>query len=333
MQDVDLGEHRQLHRHSVVVVELRRALLAGVDEYERFSPLGGCENDVRRLVPLLRAHEDGSPNFECRTMFGARRDDLLEGVKELLRPGADLALLFFAGHGEGEGSDVALCTADGTEHTPGIPFTQILGMVVQSDIPEVVVMLDCCFAGAAGEVPAIGGDASVLRNGVSILAASRGDQTSAETLTGGLYTLHLAGALEGGAADVLGNITLAGLYAYVSESFGPWSQRPTFKANVDRLHDIRRCDPALPLAELRLLPDLFPTFQSEYQLDPTYEPEVEPKGHSNEATFAVLQRYRDAKLLRPVNQPHMYATAMNSGTVKLTLLGQHYWRLAKEGRF
>src|SRR5947209_14326513 len=39
------------------------------------------------------------------------------------------------------------------------------------------------------------------------------------------------GALDGGAADVLGKVTVASVYAYLSETFGPWDQRPTFKAD------------------------------------------------------------------------------------------------------
>src|SRR5207247_4602641 len=122
----------------------------------------------------------------------------------------------------------------------------------------------------------IGGDAAALRSGVSILSASRGDQTAAETAEGrGVFSTYLCGALEGGAADVLGKVTIAGVYAYLSESFGPWDQRPTFKANVDRLHNLRQCRAAVPLENLRRLPEFFATPTTELHLDPSYEPTVD----------------------------------------------------------
>jgi hypothetical protein len=197
-----------------------------------------------------------------------------------------------------------------------------------------VIVLDCCFAGAAGGVPQLGTAAAALRSGVTILAASRSDQVAAETTAGrGSFSTHLCGALEGGAADVLGKVSVAGVYSYLDESFGPWEQRPVFKANVDRLHELRQCQPAVPLPELRLMTTFFPHTAHEYALDPSYEPDAEPHSEEHERLFATLQKYRAAKLVVPVGEDHMYYAAMNSKTCRLTLLGQHYWRLAKEGRF
>jgi hypothetical protein len=211
-------------------------------------------------------------------------------------------------------------------------MSQVLTSIQSSTVAEVIVILDCCFSGAAGQVPQLGSIGSLIRPGVSILAASRGDQTSAETLEGGAFTTSLVAGLDGGAADVVGKVTVAGLYAYITELFGPWDQRPTLKANVDRLHDLRQCKPAVPLDELRSLTTIFSTADSELPLDPTYEPEAEPKGHEHEATFAVLQRCRAAKLVEPVGHEHMYFAAMQSLSCRLTPLGQHYWRLAEKDR-
>ena len=38
-------------------------------------------------------------------------------------------------------------------------------------------------------------------------------------------------------------------------------------------------------------------------------------------------------LIEPVNTEHMYFAAMKSLGCKLTALGRHYWRLAKDKRF
>lgn len=209
-----------------------------------------------------------------------------------------------------------------------------MAKVVTSQVKEIVLILDCCFAGAAGGVPQLDTAATSLRSGVSILAASRGDQTAAETPAGrGMFSTYLCGALEGGAADVLGHTTVAGLYAYLDESFGAWGQRPVFKANVERLHDLRGCRPAVPLDQLRRITELFPTPDAVLALDPSYEPTEEPKDEAHEEVFAILQRYRPAKLVEPIGEEHMYYAAMKSTGCRLTPLGQHYHHLAAENRF
>ena len=170
-----------------------------------------------------------------------------------------------------------------------------------------------------------------------MLTASRADQTSAETPEGrGQFSSFLEGALEGGAADVLGHLTLAGLYAYLSEAFGTWSQRPMLKANVDQLQDIRRCDPAVPLTTLRKLPEWFPEPDYVFPLDPTYEPDKRESGlephPAHEALFSQLQKCASVKLVEPVGADHMYFAAMHSQGCQLTPLGRHYRHIASEDR-
>ncbi len=315
---------------------MKRALLIGVDEYTNFPTLTGCVSDVLALEPLLSQDEDGSPNFDCQVNASVdvtERDELIEALRSLFAPGADIALLYFAGHGAEIDGDVVICSTDGTTSSPGIPLAQVLGFVQSSSVGEVILLLDCCFSGAAGGVPQLGLSTAAIRDGVSILAASRPEQTAAEAPTGrGAFSTYLCGALGGGAADVVGKVTLAGIYAYLSESFGAWDQRPTFKSNVDRLHEIRRCRPAVPLQELRQLPEIFPSADEQVSLDPSYEPTEEPKDDEHEAVFAILQRCRAAKLVEPVGHDHMYYAALYGLSCRLTQLGKHYWRLAEQGR-
>jgi hypothetical protein len=201
--------------------------------------------------------------------------------------------------------------------------------ITRSPVPEVMIVLDCCFSGAAGGVPQLGGDHAVLRPGVTILAASRGDQLAAEEAGRGAFSESFCAALDDGAADILGNITVASVYAYVSELFGPWDQRPTFKANVDRLHHLRQCRPTVPATELRRMLEIFPHPDHELPLDPSYEPDAEPAHKEHEQLFGLLQRWRAAKLVEPVGHAHMYFAAMQSRACRLTPLGRHYWRLVE----
>lgn len=311
--------------------EVKRALLVGIDHYRHFSDLGGCVNDARALESLMARNEDDTRNFDCKLQVGAvAREQLLDDVQALLAGGADFAFLYFAGHGVGIGDDVALATSDGQGYTPGVRFGEVLEQVKASEVKEVMVILDCCFSGGAGTVTALDRNSAVLRTGVSILTASRSDQTSVEFAGRGLFSGYLEGGLSGGAADVLGHVTVAGLYAYLSESFGAWDQRPTFKANVDRLHYLRQCKPAVPLQTLRELPDWFPEADSVFPLDPSYEPDAEPANSEHEGIFAKLQKCRASKLVEPDGHEHMYYAAMNSLGCRLTPLGKHYWQLAKQ---
>jgi Caspase domain len=312
---------------------VKRALLVGIDSYQNYQGLTGCVNDVAALTPLLRRNEDDSPNFAVQSLRTderpVTRETLFAALRRLLDPGADMALFYFAGHGAPANGDVALVGCDGTPTTPGVRLSEVLELVHNSLVQEVVIILDCCFSGGAGSVPVLSGNLAFIRSGLSILAASRSDQVSSETRGGrGMFSTYLEGALEGGACDVLGHVTVAGLYAYLSESFGAWEQRPVFKANIDRLHKIRTCSPSVPMPILRRLAQWFPTPEAEFALDPSYEPDAEPRNAEHEAIFAMLQKCRAAELVEPVGEEHMYYAAMHSKTCRLTPLGQHYRQMS-----
>jgi len=318
---------------------MKRALLVGIDYYENFQQLYGCANDAAAIHPLLQRNEDGGPNLDCRLASAddaathVSRDRLKEMIRELLSGGAEFALLYFAGHGAPTDGGVALVTSDGTDGTPGVTFSEILAAINKSSVAEVTVILDCCFSGGATTIEALNNGLANLRNGLSVLTASRDDQVSMETVEGrGQFSTYLEGALNAGAADVLGRVNVSGLYSYLSESFGAWEQRPTFKANIDRLHDIRTCKPLVPLETLRRLTEWFPTPGYDYPLDPTYEPTANKERHPNETIFAGLQKFRACRLVDPIGVEHMYYAAINSTGCRLTPLGKHYWSLVKAGR-
>ncbi|WP_417512462.1 caspase family protein [Microbacterium sp.] len=318
---------------------MKRALVVGIDYYDQYNALAGCANDARALHPLLARNEDVTVNLDCRIVTASdpstrvTRDELLPMIDATLAPGAEFALFYFAGHGAPVRGDVALVTSDGTEHTPGVQFSEVLERITESPVQEIVVILDCCFSGGATTVGALGTALANLRPGLSVLTASRNDQTSAETPVGrGLFSTYLEGALDGGAADVLGHVNVSGLYAYLSESFGAWEQRPTFKANIDRLHDIRVCDPRVPLEDLHNLPIWFAEAGHDYPLDPSYEDTAEPRHPEHEAILKAFQRLRACRLVEPIDEEHLYYAAMNSTGCRLTPLGRHYWQLARSGR-
>lgn len=316
----------------------KRALLVGIDTYDHFKPLTACAKDVHALAPLLAEHEDGTANFAVTRLTSDTdridRSRLMRHAREELASGSDVVLLYFAGHGAERAGDVILCTQEGNVHDEGVAFSALLGLINASPVDEVIVILDCCFSGGAGGNPVIGKDLSYVRPGVAILSASRHDELAEEmpTVGRGRFSYFLCAALDGGAADVLGNVGVIGAYAYLRESFGAGEQRPTFKCNVANLHRLRRCHPAVALDEMRRLSEFFepdPGFL--LPLDPSYEPTAPPSHPVNETIFGILQRYRAAKLVEPIDVPHMYDAAMQGKSCRLTPLGRHYRHLVEQG--
>lgn len=313
---------------------MRRALIVGIDDYPG-SPLRGCVNDATEVAGLLKTHQDGSPNFECQIVtsppFPVTRAILKAKIDDLFRDEADVALLYFSGHGLANNLGGYLVTPDADQYDEGVSLVEVITLANKSPVREVVVLLDCCYSGALGTLPALS-DQTVLREGVALLTASRGSQVSVEIRGKGLFTSLLCAALDGGASDVLGKVTIASVYAYVDQALGAWEQRPLFKALVSRLISLRSCSPFVPLEVLRLLPKYFQRADAELPLDPSYEPDAEPRHPENEQAFSHLQKYRAARLVVPVGEEHLYYAAMNRKSCRLTPLGQFHWSLANAGK-
>lgn len=317
--------------------ERRRALVVGIDDYPG-APLAGCVNDANAVAKLLQTNEDGSPNFSVKILTqpsqAVTRSNLKAALTQLFGDSdeADVALFYFSGHGTENNLGGFIVTSDAEAYDEGISLTDVLTMANNSKVRECVIVLDSCHSGHLGTIPAIDNEKVYLREGVSILTAARAAQAAVEVDGSGLFTELVCGALEGGAADVLGSTTVAAVYAYVEQALGPWDQRPLFRASLSKLISLRDNLPAVSAEVLRQLPAWFPTADHIFSLDPSYEPDAEPDDQEHEDIFGYLQRCRAAKLVDPIGEDHMYYAAMNSTGCQLTPLGRHYWRLAQSGR-
>jgi uncharacterized caspase-like protein len=315
---------------------MRRALVVGIDHYANADDLSGCAADAHAVGELLSRQHDGSPNFGVRTLISSSskhvtRQKLLQHVEQLFAHEADVALLFFAGHGTENSLGGYLVTSDAARYQEGLAMAEVLKLASDSPVKEVVAILDCCQAGAFGAVP-IMDNQTVLREGLSVLAASRASQSAAEHNGRGLFSSLVCSALEGGAADTLGKVTVVSVYAYVDEALGPWQQRPMLKTHVSKLLSLRQAQPSVPSEDLRQLVAWFPTPDHVFPLDPSYEPTEKPRDEEHERVFGRLQKLRAAKLVEPVAEEHMYYAALNSKGCQLTQLGKLYWTLVKDGR-
>lgn len=156
----------------------------------------------------------------------------------------------------------------------------------------------------------------------------------------GVFTNLFVDALNGAAANLVGDVTPGSIYAHIDQSLGPWAQRPVFKTNVKTFVSLRKATPPISLPDLQALATHFPRAGYHFELDPSYEPErFEEQRHPNmpppepekTAVFAVLQRYVKVNLVRPVGATHMWHAAMQSKSCELTALGEHYRRLIAGG--
>jgi hypothetical protein len=330
---------------------MRKALIIGVNYYETFKQLTGCVSDARSVAEILERHHGGIINFATPKLLAASdaysalsRDELRRSVKELFEGDADIALLYFAGHGYIEETGGFLCASDCRDGHEGLPLSDVMTWASGSKAKNKVIVLDSCHSGIAGERPALKG-ASEIDEGMTILTASTADQYAYEGANGapGVFTNLFVDALGGSAANLVGEVTPGSIYAHIDQSLGPWAQRPVFKTNVQGFVSLRKAEAPLPLEDLQALTTHFPTPRFELQLDPSFEPErseeqkadptIPPPDPEKNKVFEVLQRYVKVNLVRShgASKPHMWHAAMESKHCKLTVLGEHYRHLVSKG--
>lgn len=95
----------------------------------------------------------------------------------------------------------------------------ILEVVNKSQCINKVVILDSCFSGSMGNPSGLS-DTTAINNGVTILTACTQRQVAVECGKHGIFTELLLAALDGEAADLMGNITPGGIYAFIDKSLG-----------------------------------------------------------------------------------------------------------------
>ena len=315
---------------------MKKALVVGIDSYLQ-SPLNGCVNDAEAVTSLLEHNEDGSTNFSVTKLINVqKRGDLKRNIRDCFQGNDEIALFYFSGHGFIDSFGGYLVTPDCQQDDVGISMCEILEMINQSKCENKVVILDCCKSGMMGSVSTTN-QTTVIQEGVSILTACRSDEVAIEMGGQGVFTSLLIEALKGGAADIIGNISTGGIYAFIDKALGPLDQRPIFKTNVSRFSPIRKAKPQIASEILHKIIKYFPLPSHEFALDPTFEYTNTPdSGHNHKEPYAIkentailqdLQKMVSVGLVKPCNADHMYYAAMDSKSCKLTSIGQHYWYL------
>lgn len=310
----------------------RKALIIGIDYYAHCSQLFGCVNDAYTVNSALERHADGTRNFATKLLTGTgetnqvTRRELRQAVADLFSGTDDIALFYFAGHGYIEQVGGYLICSDSADGNDGLSLNELVAMANKCKAKNRIIILDSCHSGIVGNA-SIKDESVTINIGVTILTASTLKQYAVEADGSGLFTTLFVDALNGGAANLLGEVTPGAVYAHIDQSLGAWDQRPLFKTNVTRFTSLKRVQPPIALGTLKKLRKYFEAPGSELDLDPSFEPDSPSPNEENNEIFADLQEMVKVNLVRPVGEEHMYFAAMNSKSCRLTVLGEHYWKL------
>lgn len=309
--------------------EARKALFVGINNYPD-APLRACIRDAERMHQLLAKHGDESPNF-----FGPKKTDLStqrlqDALVELLNPTrpAKHALFYYSGHGYADDSGSGYFVAsDYSKDKPGIPMWWLFDKLNKSTIPEITVILDCCFAGNFGSELS-------LRENISVLAATRGNDVSVEGRLHGMFTEVLIKGLEGAAADVFGNVTATSLYNLADTTFLPTQQRPVYRGHLAQVTALRKCEGGLEVTELRQLcaPRFFRDPETPLGLRPHDVP-TDFNAQTEKARFwRQLARFEKARLVECSHGQSLVEAAKSGSEVQLSVTGKFYCELIKKGK-
>ena len=239
----------------------KKALVIGIDNYP-IKPLSGCVNDARAVAQLFARHGNGEPNFDVELITapqanadgtipqpddpetenspkgGITKAVLGRKILDLFNNGnPDIALFYFSGHGMITSIGGLILTSDFQDWSEGIPMNDLLAYANQSKAREKIIILDCCHSGAFG-TPGADGKCEISE-GMVVLSAAMPAQEAIEEKGHGIFTSLLAEALDGAAADLLGQVTPGAIYHYVDQALGSWEQRPIFKTNVTSWTSLR----------------------------------------------------------------------------------------------
>lgn len=295
---------------------MKKALIVGIDYYSEISSLYGCLADAKAVKNVLERHADGSINFSIRMLCstGPRqmvyRNDLRTALIDLFSSDVETVLFYFSGHGYVDDLSGYLITSECSFGDDGLSLNDILILANRSPASNKIIILDSCHSGAAASSLSNRKLSAEIAEGVSFLTASSADQYAVEVNGSGLFTSAFVNALNGDAADLLGNVTLNSAYAYIERSFGLWEQTPVFKNNIKRLVSLRQAVSPIALLDLLQISELFPEPGYEITLDPAYLPDM--KGRSTHwpapdtektAHYRILLKYYQLNLLTTSAQP------------------------------
>lgn len=232
------------------------ALVVGVNEYKdtiRFQALPGCVEESETFGELLAKNGDGSENFGTANIHYLHDKEVSKAMLSnaahlFLGKHADLLIFYFSGHGADLDTGGVLVSYDSRTGEEGLMMNELLRWASLSPAKSILLVLDCCFSGQAGNIDLIsltGKRIAQLPEKVAILTASAHNQPAAMSGHQSLFTKTINKGLEGAAANAAGEVTLPLLYEFVAREFEEHSQDPQLKSYINHSARIRKTVPSL----------------------------------------------------------------------------------------
>lgn len=199
----------------------RVALLIGTGEYtEGFKPLPAAPKDVEAIADVLRDSEMGGFD-RVNTLINEPYTTIAETIETWFREHGrdDLALLYISGHGVKDARSDLYFAAFNTRkqkeelvRATAVSASFVRDRIRESKAKRQIIILDCCFSGAFGDLlskddDTINLEALLSAEGRVVLTSSSSIQYSFEQRDGSLsiYTRYLVEGIRTGAADVDGD--------------------------------------------------------------------------------------------------------------------------------
>ena len=225
----------------------RIAILIGTNDYSKLDKLEFAENDVREMAKVL-LDLDICGFDEVIELINKNKEEISQRIEKVFKSAKknDQVLIYFSGHGiPSYKFDLCLLFKDTDPDSllsTSLKFDYINECKEQSACNSVVVILDCCYSGAAG----MKGDfvqemLSTYSGSGTILLTSTGQTGSSiakedQELKHGVFTHFLLKGLKEWAADYDDNgiITVDDLYKYTfNETKAKGLQRPQKKGHYE----------------------------------------------------------------------------------------------------
>ncbi|MGH9953970.1 MAG: caspase family protein, partial [Nitrososphaeraceae archaeon] len=236
----------------------KKALIIGISDYSNLEPLSFCKNDGQEMFNVLSSldYEIHNDNVLLGYVKWERlRDSIYDFFNnENIKPN-DMLLFYYSGHGLPDvDEDLFLATSEVDPNLPsrrGFNFRELAKMMRDSISTSIVVILDCCYSGAAQiskgheDSAARLGRSTIDRQskklaipgeGKCILAASqgRGEAYVLEEQNHSVFTYYLLQGLKGKAEEAIDNsgyvtVDLLDKFIYTTIMSLPPSKRPKQK--------------------------------------------------------------------------------------------------------
>ncbi|MFD5833812.1 caspase domain-containing protein [Streptomyces collinus] len=141
-----------------------RAILVGVHTYSHLDNLPATRNNLRGLRDILtNSLFCGLPQKNCVILDNPSDDaEIISVLADLAQEATDTLIFYFAGHGflheRRAELHLAVSTTEKFKLWTSLDFAWIRDQIAESRAPRRVIILDCCYSGAAIESMSSGDD-------------------------------------------------------------------------------------------------------------------------------------------------------------------------------